>query len=255
MKSDQGLILALLLLAVAFGAQAQTVRLTNGEFPPYLTEEREGFGLASRIVSEAFAESGYKVEYGFFPWKRAYVLAEVGDWDGTVVWSWSAERAQDFVYSDPVVATKEVFFHLRSREFSWQEYADLKDLRIGATIGYFYGEAFKQAEDSGLIQVQRIATDYHNLRKLANNRIDLSLVELNVGLALLREQLPQYRDLIVANSREPSRVTTLHLLISKQKEGAEKLLADFNRGLLILRQNGRITALYEEADLEPHLPQ
>ncbi len=49
---------------------AETIRLTNGEWQPYLSKDAPHHGFASHIVTEAFALVGVEVEYGFFPWKR-----------------------------------------------------------------------------------------------------------------------------------------------------------------------------------------
>lgn len=233
-------------------AQSQVIRLTNGEFPPFLTEEKEGYGVASRIVTEAFAASGYLVNYGFFPWKRALVLAERGEWDGSVVWSWSEERSESFLYSDPVIVTREVFFHRSTRDFSWDGYESLTGYRIGATIGYFYGEEFQHAQETGLIQVEQVATDYHNLRKLAHDRIDISLVEINVGRTLLQEQLPEFKGLLIAHQDRPVRITTLHMLISKKREDAAALIKAFNAGLSVITENGRVDEIFRQAGLERH---
>jgi len=48
---------ALLLIALLCGSiqAADSVRLTNGEWPPYLGEHLPHHGVASRIVAEAFA--------------------------------------------------------------------------------------------------------------------------------------------------------------------------------------------------------
>jgi polar amino acid transport system substrate-binding protein len=60
------------------------------------------FGLASRVVTEAFAAEGVTVEYGYFPWARSFMLAQTGEWDGTLIWTKSAEREKDFYYSEPL---------------------------------------------------------------------------------------------------------------------------------------------------------
>lgn len=245
-----------LLLATLFGdpakSQDRVVTLTNGEFPPYLGEQLKGYGVASQIVTEAFALAGYRVEYGFFPWRRSMVLAELGEWDGTVVWSWSEERDKLFLYSDPVMVTREVFFHRADKPFAWQSYDDLADLRIGATVGYFYGDTFQEAEKSGKIQVERIVTDLQNLKKLLNDRIDLSLQEANVAHSLIARHLPQYKDLLVPYSEKPTRITTLHLLISKAIDGGAKMITDFNEGLRQLRESGRVDEIFQQAGLERH---
>lgn len=58
-----------LLFALAFGslAAAEDVRLTNGEWAPYLGATLPHQGVASRIVAEAFALEGVTVHWEFYP--------------------------------------------------------------------------------------------------------------------------------------------------------------------------------------------
>ncbi len=60
-----------LLISVAH-ARAETLRITNGEWPPFTSQHLPHGGPLSRTVAEAFKQAGIKVEYGFFPWKRSY---------------------------------------------------------------------------------------------------------------------------------------------------------------------------------------
>ncbi len=53
---------------------SKTIRLTNGEWQPYLSKDTPHRGFASHIVIEAFALVGVEVEYGFFPWKRSFKI-------------------------------------------------------------------------------------------------------------------------------------------------------------------------------------
>ena len=121
-----------------FCQEPETVRLTNGEWPPYLSEKSYKYGLYSHIVEEAFKIMGIKVEYGFFPWKRSFKLAENGDWDGSTVWAYSPEREKKFLFSEPIGHGCHVFFHLKDFKFDWQTEDDLQGIKIGGTIGYRY---------------------------------------------------------------------------------------------------------------------
>ena len=65
--------IALFLLGLFSSASAaETIRITNGEWPPFTSERLPDKGPLSRIVAEAFALEGISVEYGYFPWRRAY---------------------------------------------------------------------------------------------------------------------------------------------------------------------------------------
>ena len=63
-----------LALSWSAGALAQTrdtIRLTNGDWQPFMSKNGPHHGIASHVVTEAFALVGVEVEYGFFPWKRS----------------------------------------------------------------------------------------------------------------------------------------------------------------------------------------
>lgn len=93
MKSIKQMLIVLFFLSISLNVYAQeSIRLTNGEWPPYLSKDLKHYGVASRIVTEAFDLEGIKVEYGFFPWERALELAKHGDWDGSLVWFHTPKR-------------------------------------------------------------------------------------------------------------------------------------------------------------------
>ena len=82
------------------GALAQTrdtIRLTNGEWPPFMSKNGPHHGVASHVITEAFALVGVEVEFGFFPWARSLKLAKEGVWDGSAAW-WDREERYPYVF-------------------------------------------------------------------------------------------------------------------------------------------------------------
>jgi polar amino acid transport system substrate-binding protein len=158
---------------VAAAQTSKTIRLTNGEWQPYLSKDSPHHGFAVHIVTEAFTLVSVEVEYGFFPWKRSFILAKEGIWDGSVVWSDSEDRRKDFLYSDSVVPQTTAFFHLKNTKFDWDTYDDLRDDRVGGTLEYFYGTKFDEAEAAGIFKSNRAPDDETGLRKLLKGRIDV----------------------------------------------------------------------------------
>lgn len=232
------MIVLLGIAATAF-AEDVSVRITNGEWPPFLSENLMHYGVASRIVTEAFAAEGIAVEYGFFPWKRALLLAQKGKWDGSAVWSFTEDRKQHFYYSDPVIETKWVFFHLRSTKFDWKTIEDLKGLRIGATLEYDYEKAFEDAEKAGTINVQRVPKDEQNFEKLVRARIDIFPQELNVGYAMLNKLFTKKEVRQFTHHPRPIKDSPLHLVLSREIERNKTILARFNSGLRQLEESGK----------------
>jgi len=132
------LIMALMVSLIA--ESKETIRITNGEWEPYLSEHSYEYGLASHIVTEAFKLENIDIEWGFYPWKRSYFNAEHGvQWDASAVW-WPAEETEKTFYlSDMVVKTEHVFFYLKTKPFDWSSIEDLNELNTGVTVGYKYG--------------------------------------------------------------------------------------------------------------------
>lgn len=224
-----------------------TVRLTNGEWPPYFSENLEGGGLGSQIVREAFELAGVTVEYGFFPWKRAYVLAETGEWHGSVLYGWSEEREKIFHYSDAVFEAREVFFHRKERKFDWETMSDLANMRVGANVGYFYGPEFHGAADEGLFDLDMTVAAKANFGKLINGRIDLYVDDEIVGLYELRNNFPSEEVAEITTHPTPVWVTPLYLLLSRKDPANVERTRLFNLGLRRLRQNGRFYELLARA--------
>ena len=109
----------------------EKVQLTNGEWPPLLSKELKNYGVVSHIVTEAFALEGIKVEYKFYPWKRALNRAEKGLADGSVIWAPTPKRVKAFYFSDPVIRNEKVFFYMKSHPFDWDTIDDLKGIIFG----------------------------------------------------------------------------------------------------------------------------
>ncbi len=233
-------IIVLVCFSSAVDAE-QTVRLTTGEWPPYLSKDAHQGGIATCIVTEAFTAAGIKIQLGYFPWKRAFQLAGREKWDGSLIWSHSPDREKDFLYSDPVIEVSDVFFHLKSYSFDWKSWDDLKDIKIGATTGYIYGEAFQQALESGQIKVFRVTTDLQNFKKLLKKRIDVFIVSQEVGYELLRKHFSSQQAQLFTSHPKPVRpsMANLHLLLSKRNPDHKNLMAAFNKGLKKIKASGK----------------
>lgn len=250
MQQLKGLAIAVL-LALSISAAAQggsdTVRITNGEWPPYLGEEEPGYGIASRIVTRAFERAGYQVEYGFFPWSRSLYLAREGHWDGTAVWLPSEERFRDFYVSDPVIVTEYVFFHRKDMAFDWDMPADLSGYRIGLTQDYDYGKVIETAVDLELVLTETVASDRLNFEKLIAGRIDLFPMDRVVGQEMLEEHFRRKERKQITWHPHPVRLDRLRLLLSREVPGNAERIEAFNKALREMRVSGEIEEILVRA--------
>ena len=237
--------LSILLIFAANINSAERIRITNGEWAPYLSEHLPKNGFASDIVREVFARMGIEVIYGFFPWKRSYHLAQKGHWDGTVVWVRTPERERDFVFSNTVVTDNEYLFHLKTFDLNWTNVDDLKGLTIGGTLHTVY-PLFDRAEQKGLLIVERTGT-YENLyRRLLRNRIHAVPQVSEVGKYLIRTTLPKADQSKITYSPTIIQTRQYSLMISKTISGSVELISRFNDSLESLYADGTYARMHKQ---------
>ena len=226
----------------------ETIRIAIGEWQPILSKHAPHYGFAAHVITEAFARQGIQVEYGFYPWKRAYLIAKEGvSWDGTAVWLHNEERAKDFYYSDPVVPTTVSFFHLVDVDFDWESIEDLGDTKIGVTSGYSYGPEFDSAVKTGEMNAEESRTDRLNLQKLLRGRIEAFPGEVAVMYSLIRELFSPETAARFTHHPKALLKQPQHLLISKADPDNERWIREFNTGLKKLKESGRYDRIMEDS--------
>lgn len=224
-----------------------TVRITNGEWEPYLGEYCPHYGLSSHIVSESFKLEGIKVEWRFFPWKRSFIMAKEGkNWDASCCWWPGGEIGQNFLVSEAVNESSVVFFHLRSFKFDWKSLDDLKGLRIGGTFEYEYSKEFMAAMNENRIYVETVPRDELNYRKLLAGRIDIFPNDPIVGYSQIRNNFPPEKAELFTHHPKELQSTTLNLIISKQCKNGKFFLDKFNSGLKKLKDSGRFDQMLKD---------
>lgn len=215
------------------------IHISNGEWAPFMGKELPHHGFVSRIVAQAFAMEGVRVEYGFYPWARAYFLAQHGQVDASIGWYRTPERERDFLFSDAVFVESQVLFFLKEKPVAWKTLSDLRGLNIGAVLGYTYGAEFQDLEERKAVNVERTASDEQNLRKLLAGRIDAAVISLAVGERLLRTLGGDNATRIGLNPR-PVNAGPLHLIFPKEQPRSGDWLRLFNRGLKRLKATGAV---------------
>lgn len=237
----------ILLLSSTAPLAETTIRITNGEWEPYLSQYCYKYGLASHIVSEAFRLEGIDIKWGFFPWKRSYEHAKEGrNWDASAVWWPTKEAKKDFLISVPVVKTSNVFFHLKSYKFDWNTMEDLKGIEIGFTRGYDYGEEFMSAMKEKKILVQVVTKDEQNFHKILRGRIDIFPNDPIVGYAQLRNTFSPDKAKLFTHHPKEFEISTLNLIISKNSANGRQFLYKFNSGMKKLKESGGLDRMYED---------
>lgn len=188
------------------------------------------------IVSRSVEAAGHSVNFIFVPWPRNEVEVQSGAALATFPWSRTESFEKTCHVSEPKGFHRMVLFYLKDKLPGW-DYAgleDLKRLRVGGSRGYAYVEMFGKAG---------VRADYaqdveKSFAKLLHDRVDVVPESEAVGWAILEKG--HFKDLDrVAVARTPLYVESLHLMISRAHPEGNELLEVFERGLAILKKDGR----------------
>lgn len=227
-------------------AQPASLRLANGEWPPYSGKDLPHYGCDAWAISEAFALQNIHVTYDFFPWARSYRLAADGIWDGTLEWADTPEHRQEFYLSADILSKQEwVFFHRVDHPFEWNSLEDLDGKVVGTTSGYVYSNAFQGIQQKGTVKFEEASSDEANLRKLLAGRLDLFPGERQVGYSILKNGFtPEERQQITAHPKAFNEFKP-YLLLSKAVPQNKVRLEQFNRGWKQLKDSGRYAQIMQ----------
>jgi len=241
--------ITIIIALISLNAQAtaeENLDIAFGEWPPYLSDSLENKGIVAHLIKDIFAEEGITVNLTFFPWARAYAETASGAQDLMGVWMHKPEREVDFYYSDPILTEKFVFFHLKTYPFDWTSLSDLKQLGIGGGIGYSYGAEFDSALDTGILEIERVATDKQNFVKLLLGRIQVYPQEMNVGYAALKQHFKEADVLKITHHPKAFLSNQSYVLFPKKLQKSKSLLLKFNRQLNKFKQNGRYEKYFDQ---------
>jgi len=241
MKSLQKILLFVcVLLSMSNHALAgETVTIATGEYPPFASKNLKHQGFTSQVVKEAFARSGYVVQFKFVPWKRALETTKKLKYDATSFWFIDEEKQKVFQYSDPIYDEKTAFFHLRTTILpDWKKLSDLSKYQFGATRGYSYSKEFWQAGKDGILKIEEASSDKTNFKKLLKSRIDIFPSGIVVGYGILNSSFDNSMVSKITYHPRILRSSTTHVLFPKKSPKTKKLVKAFNNGLLKLRAEG-----------------
>lgn len=236
-----------LLLILPMLTHAQSLRLASGEYPPFISQHLPNQGPLTEIIVLATEEANLDVSFGYFPWHESMALAQQGQWDGTVGWAFTEERALDFIYSDAIYTESAVFFYHRDKAFDWSKPEDLAGLAVGVGLGYIDVKTLSQLQKAGIdVKLQEFAKEEDKLHALLNNQIDLALGNKDVLQHIIQTALSAEQARQLTHHPRPFRVTPLHVLFSRQIEQGYDHSRAFNKGLRRIKMDGRYQAVWNQ---------
>ncbi|OUR71302.1 hypothetical protein A9Q76_05775 [Arcobacter sp. 31_11_sub10_T18] len=236
--------LFLILLTIS-GYAKETLILSTGEWAPYTSQKDTSARVIQTIVTQSFKLANIDVLYKYYPWKRSLRNAENVEVDGSLPWSKSSEREEVFYYSkEPIIITRTVFFHLKSLDFKWDTFEDLKKYRIGGNIGYRSTDVLKRND----LKVELVAKEEQNFRKLLANRIDITPSSFFVGYYIINNLFPKSKAMTFTNTtKQLLPENGVHLVISKKHPKAKELMRIFDETFSKLVKSGMYDKIIDDS--------
>lgn len=217
------------------------VSITIGDWPPYITKMQKHNGVIAHIIRDVFGNMGLEVQYQNLPWARAYEEAASGRFNATGVWMHKKAREKDFIYSDPILKERFVFFHLKEKDFDWNTISDLKGITMGGLRASSYGPEMDVAIKAGILTMTRVTRSHQNFARLLLGRIDMFPLEVNVGYSLMKQHVPLEKQDLITHHPKALLENFSYVLFPKKNKESELLVAEFNKQLSKFRKSG----LYE----------
>ena len=100
-------------------------------------------------------------------------------------------------------------------------------------------------EKNKIIEVQWVATDVQNFRKLLAGRIKIFPIALDVGYALLNTEFSKSDAHLITYHPKSYATQNFHVMISKKNKDHRRLIRLFDNGLKRLKESGDFDRYYE----------
>ncbi len=223
-------------VAAAAPVDKGSITLATLDWAPYVGQKLPNYGFTSEIISAAFKRAGYTVKIEFLPWARVLQEVETGKYDAGYPAYYSNERAQKYLLSDAFANGITGFYKRKADTIAYTSLQDLKPYRIGVIMGYVNSPEFDAAS---YLQKEEAIDEATNLNKLLAKRIDLTVLDKFTAQYVISTSLPAGKDALEF-LEPPLLVQPLHVMVSRQTQGAEQKLRDFNEGLKQIRADGTL---------------
>ncbi|MDD2769410.1 MAG: transporter substrate-binding domain-containing protein [Methylococcus sp.] len=241
------LSLAAALFFTALAARAEQLSVVADEWPPYVDPTAPGGGLAIDLVTAVFSRAGYTTKLMVDDWTRDLEGANIGVYDVVANIWYTDERAQYLDYSDAYLVNDVRFVKRKWTDIEFEDYSDIRGLRIGMVKNYGYPSGFLRA--GGLM---KIANDslVDALTELVEGQCDLVIDDKHVLEYTAKRYLPASENRLEFLPR-PVGLEQLHIAVSKANPNHAKIVDDFNRTLKAMKNDGTYGRILDAHNYQP----
>lgn len=221
----------------------QTITLACNPFPPAkIADNANQPGYDVEILRAAFASRNISLLTPFYPWKRAYFLAQTGQVDGLCSCSYLPEREADFLYSDTLGHVRVSLYATNNEVLETVDrIEDARNMTVGVVNGYNLETSAREAG----VDVIMANSEATLVNLLLSQRID-AVLSFRAPMDYL---LNVKNDGIPHAARIKSKVLSndpYYSCIARKTEHANRLMTELNVGLAAIRKSGLYDTIMEK---------
>jgi polar amino acid transport system substrate-binding protein len=233
--------LAGMLCVLSIPARAESISLTSGEdYPPFAGSTLTDGGVLTELVRLAFAAAGYTTKVEFKPWTRGYEETLRHQYSATFPYLGTAQRRSDFLFSDPLYQLNLRLYAQYDSPWQYGSQEELKGAIFCLPAGYEVSGWVHRARDE--LNFVRPRTMYQCHAMLQLGRADVLIS--NPDEIAWTAQGPHFIQRNIRELPEPVDDVTLHLIVPRSHPQAQRLLDEFNAGLLEVTNTGARDRLF-----------
>lgn len=241
--------LFLALMSVGAHSKPLIAAMADQDYPPYYYfDEQSGrwSGISVEVCEHIARELGYTLSYERYPFSRLLHLVSAGTADIACTLFNTAERAPGLVYTSVPHVFEDIWAFSRRGTPGWDglDVAWLRQFQLGGVRAYFYGKTF---DDDGTFEKLMVNNEEQLIKVLLGGRIVYALgnkpaIELQARRLGVLDQLrflepPVYKG-------------PIYIGISRSRDDALKLAADFTRSLVRFQATPEYRAILDRYGVE-----
>jgi len=169
------------------------ITILSSNYPPHIyTENGDIKGIRVELLTELFKRMGYKYVPKIMPWARAVAMIKEGNAYG-ICSIWYKPEREEFLYYPKfpyVLEVQAIYRPVEAKEIPYRSFNDFNGLRVGTIRGFSFPKEFMK---SPLFEIQTVATDKQNFKKLAMGRLDVVISDSIVGDYTIKQENLQNR--------------------------------------------------------------
>ncbi len=234
------------ILATASAQSTMPLAAVYGESEPYYSSSLPGYGYYGRIVSAAFAASGYSVDFHTDNWSRAIRDTAEARYD-VLAGGWSTEaRKEVFLISNPYALNRIVFIKRKDASIQKIDLADPKGLRFSLVRNSYTSELIVTPDP---LDTLLVADSMTVLRMVLRQRVDVGALEERTAISLIKNHFSDNGETLDLLPQTAAEAAT-SIMVSRQHPNAERIVNAFNEGLKRLMESGEYAKLLKGSGLE-----